>query len=394
MEWKEGSMADVAVTRKGEERLQQGHLWVYRSDVVLSGKTPSPGAIVTVRNPRGQFLGQAFYSTTSQISLRLITTQEVPIDQDFWRQRLMQAIALRQQVVTAAQAYRLVHGEGDLIPALVIDRYQDYLVIQRLCQGTDALTATWIQLLQELLSPRGIIARDDVRVRQLEGLPLETKLLYGEAPQNLVINQQGTQLAVDLMEGQKTGLFLDQRENYQVITRYATGEALDCFTCTGGFALHLARQASRVIAWDVSASSLQQARQNAQLNQLNNIEFCEGNVFDQLKLYDEQQQRFDTIVLDPPAFAKNRAAMANAVRGYKEINLRALKILRPGGVLITCTCSYNVSETLFQEILVAAAADARRAVQLLEKRTQSRDHPILLAVPESYYLKCFILRVL
>jgi 23S rRNA (cytosine1962-C5)-methyltransferase len=387
-------MADVAVTRKGEERLQQGHLWVYRSDIILRGGVPAAGAIVSVRNPRGQYLGKAFYSTTSQISLRLITHQDVPIDREFWRQRLIQSANLRQRLVKNAEAYRLVHGEGDLIPALVIDRYQDYFVLQRLCQGTDALTDTWVSLLLELFTPRGIIARDDVRVRDLEGLPLETKVLFGEAPTELIVTQHATKLMVDLVAGQKTGLFLDQRENHQVIEGYTTGEALDCFTCTGGFALHLARQATQVIAWDVSASSLQKARQNAQLNDLHNIEFCEGNVFDQLKQYDEQQKRFDTIVLDPPAFAKSRSAMENAVRGYKEINLRALKILRTGGVLITCTCSYNVSEELFQEILLAAAADARRPVQILEKRMQSRDHPILLAVPESYYLKCFILRVL
>ncbi len=386
-------MAEVAVTRKGQQRLEEGHPWIYRSDIVIKGKEPAPGSIVSVLSPKRQLLGQAFYSSKSQISLRLLTSTSEKINHEFWRSRLQMALELRKQVVSQAEAYRLIHGDGDLIPSLVIDRYQDYFVIQTLSQATDLLRQTWVELLEEMFQPKAIIERNDVKVRNLEGLPEQTGLLLGALPEQLVVTQNGIRFNIDLLTGQKTGLFLDQRENHLVAQSYAYGRALDCFTFNGGFALNMAKTAKSVLAVDISEPAINQAKHNAALNQFSNITFQTANIFDLLKTFDEQQEQFDTIVLDPPAFAKNRNAVEAAIRGYKEINLRALKLLKPGGILISCTCSYNISEEMFLGILQSAANDTNRRLQLLEKRTQSRDHPILLSVPETYYLKCSVLRV-
>ncbi|MEW6735077.1 MAG: class I SAM-dependent rRNA methyltransferase [Acidobacteriota bacterium] len=390
----EKSIAEVSITRKGLERLVQGHLWIYRADLITSKIAPLPGSIVRVRGPQGQLLGKAFYSSQSQIALRLITTTDEPINRQFWHSRLVAAHQLRERVVEGAQAYRLIHGEGDLIPSLIIDRYGECFVLQMLSQATDALRTTWLELLKEMFQPRTLIERDDVRVRTLEGLPEQTAILAGQPPPKLIIDQHGVGFTVDLLGGQKTGLFLDQRENHRSARHYAHGRALDCFTFTGAFALHMAENAESVLGLDISAAAIEQAEQNATLNGLNNVHFEVANVFDRLRDFDLAKEQFDTVVLDPPAFAKNRAAIPAAIRGYKEINLRAMKLLSPGGILITCTCSFNVSEEMFLEILQAAAADAGRCLQLLEKRTQGRDHPMLLALPETYYLKCMILRVL
>lgn len=387
-------MAEVAITRKGQQRLEEGHLWIYKSDIVIKGKEPAPGSIVKVLSPKNQALGQAFYSSKSQISLRMLTRGEQKIDRNFWASRFQLAAELRKQVVNEAEAYRLIHGEADLIPSLVIDRYQNYFVIQTLSQGTDSLRQTWIDLLKDLFKAEIIVERNDVKVRQLEGLAEQSGMLLGNLPEELIITQNSIKFNVDLLKGQKTGLFLDQRENHATTARYAKGRALDCFTFNGGFALNMAKLAESVLGVDISDTAIAQAKHNAQLNQLKNVEFQVANIFDLLKTLDEQKQQFDTIVLDPPAFAKNRSAVDAATRGYKEINLRAMKLVKPGGILISCTCSYNISEELFLGILQSAAADTGRNLQLLEKRTQSRDHPVLLAVPETYYLKCMILRVI
>jgi 23S rRNA (cytosine1962-C5)-methyltransferase len=299
----------------------------------------------------------------------------------------------------------LVHAEGDCLPGLIIDHYGDSFVIQTLTRGMDALKEMWVELLIEEFQPRLIVERNDAKVRQLEGLPLTNGILYqagqpsasGEvagSPAEFQITEQGIKFWVDLLGGQKTGAFLDQRENRAASVRYGRGRALDCFSFHGSFALHLSRVCERVMALEISAAATRRAQRNAALNEIENIEFIEANVFDRLRDYDEQDVRFDTIVLDPPAFAKNRGAVEAALRGYKEINLRALRLLEPGGVLTTCSCSYHVSEPMFLQVLADAARDAGRAVQLIEKRTQGRDHPILLTVPETYYLKCIILRVM
>ncbi len=387
-------MAEVAITRKGQQRLEEGHLWIYRSDLIIKGKEPAPGSIVKVVSAKNQFLGQAFYSSKSQIGLRILTREDHKIDRNFWASRFELAAQLRKQVVDQVDAYRLLHGEADLIPSLVVDRYQNCFVIQTLSQATDALRETWISLLKDLFKAETIVERNDVKVRQLEGLAEKSGVITGNLPEELIITQNGIKFSADLLKGQKTGLFLDQRENYATAMRYAKGKALDCFTFNGGFALNMAKSAESVLGVDISDTAITQAKRNADLNQLKNVDFQVANIFDLLKTLDEQKQQFDTIVLDPPAFAKNRGAVEAATRGYKEINLRAMKLLKPGGILISCTCSYNISEELFLGILHSAAVDTGRNLQLLEKRTQSRDHPILLAVPETYYLKCMVLRVI
>jgi 23S rRNA (cytosine1962-C5)-methyltransferase len=280
-----------------------------------------------------------------------------------------------------------------LIPSLIIDRYNDVFVMQNLSQGTEAVKSLLVELLVEEFAPRAVIERNDVKVRSLEGLELASGLLYGSAPDELEILQQGIRFLVAPLAGQKTGSFLDQRENRLAARELAHGRALDCFTFNGAFALHLAGVCETVTGIDISSDAIAIAQRNAELNQISNVEFREANVFDALRELEQAGERFDTIVLDPPAFAKNRASVKPAARGYKEINLRALKLLNPGGVLVTCTCSYHMSEEMFLDLLAEAANDARRRVQIVEKRTQSSDHPILLGMPETYYLKCVLLRV-
>jgi len=323
----------------------------------------------------------------------MISFEDVEIDRDFWRARLASAEALRDRVVQDTTAFRLVYGESDLLPSLIIDRYNDCFVIQTLSQGMDALKRIWTELLAERYSPRAIIERNEARVRDLEGLPRTTGVLLGSDPGEIIIEENSIRFAVNLVEGQKTGAFLDQRENRVAASRYARGRALDCFTYHGAFALHLAKGAEEVVAVDVSSTAIETATRNAELNGARNIEFREGNVFDLLREMEQAGERFDVINLDPPAFAKNRAAVEAAARGYKEINLRAMKLLAPGGTLITSTCSYHMSEDEFLNVLAEAAADARRSAQILERRMQARDHPVLVSMPETHYLKCIILRV-
>jgi 23S rRNA (cytosine1962-C5)-methyltransferase len=386
-------MEPVAVVgKRGAERLRGGHLWIYRSDVI-SVPEEAGGEVVRITDERGRFLGRALYSDRSEISLRLLTVRDEPVDREWWRNRLKAAFARRTGIVPGANAFRLIYAEGDLLPSLIVDRYDDVLVLQTLSQGTEKLKPMFVELLDEELSPRAIIERNDVKVRNLEGLDLMTGVLYGEPPSRLEIEQHGVRFVIEPLGGQKTGSFLDQRENRLAAREIAFGRALDCFTFNGAFALHLARRCEHVLGLDISADAIEAARANATLNKATNVEFQEANVFDALRELEAAGQMFDTIVLDPPAFAKNRGSVNAAARGYKEINLRAIKLLNPGGILITCTCSYHMSERMFLDVVSEAAVDARRRLQLVEKRTQSSDHPILLNVPETYYLKCLITRV-
>lgn len=382
----------VTITKRGVKRVHARHCWIYRSDLTDASKA-QPGEVVRVTDPRGRTLGSALYSSRSQIALRMVSFEDVEIDRDFWLARLASAEALRDRVVQDTTAFRLVYGESDLLPSLIIDRYNDCFVIQTLSQGMDALKQTWIELLVERFSPRAIIERNEARVRDLEGLPRSTGVLYGSDPGEIIIEESSIRFAVNLVEGQKTGAFLDQRENRFAASRYARGRALDCFTYHGAFALHLARAAEEVIGVDVSSAAIGHARRNAELNGATNIEFREGNVFDLLREMEQAGERFDVINLDPPAFAKNRAAVEAAARGYKEINLRAMKLLALGGMLITSTCSYHMSEDAFLNVLAEAAADAGRCAQIIERRMQARDHPVLVSMPETHYLKCMILRI-
>jgi 23S rRNA (cytosine1962-C5)-methyltransferase len=382
----------VTISARGEERLRSGHPWIYRSDVKTAAA--SAGDRVVVRSARGgKPLGAAFYSDRSQIALRLLTRGETPADDALIRKRIEDAVAFRRSLAIDATAYRLIHGEADLLPSIVVDRYGDYLVVQTLSQGADRVLPLVTATLQELLQPKGMVARNDPRTRSLEGLEQKVEVIAGDVPETIEVVENGIRYGVDVRRGQKTGLFLDQRENRGAATQYAHGRLLDCFTYNGGFALALAPKCSETIAFDVSEEAIGRVRKNAEANGLS-IDARVGNVFDELRGLDRLGERFDTIVLDPPAFAKNKAAVANARAGYKEINLRALKLLNPGGILVTCSCSYNVSEAMFAEIVYEAAVDAMANVTVVEKRMQGRDHPVLLGVPETYYLKCFLLRKL
>ncbi len=386
-------MNEVTVTKRGADRIRGGHLWIYRSDV-LDAKEAKGGSVVIVRDQNRNFIGQAFYSDSSQIALRFLTLTDEPIDREWWRRRIRDAARRRAGIDPATNAYRLVYSEGDLLPSLIIDRYDGVFVLQTLSQGTESIKPLMVELLTEEFAPRAIIERNDVRVRQHEGLEMTAGTLYGEAPEEFEILQDGIRFNVAPLSGQKTGSFLDQRENRIAARAVAHGRALDCFTFSGAFALHFADACDSVLGIDISAEAIKAAGRNAELNNAANVEFREANVFDALREMEAAGERFDTIVLDPPAFAKNRASVKPAARGYKEINLRAIKLLNPGGVLITCTCSYHMSEQMFLQIIAAAANDAHRRLQLVEKRTQASDHPILLGVPETYYLKCVIARVM
>ncbi|HWR52293.1 MAG TPA: class I SAM-dependent rRNA methyltransferase [Bryobacteraceae bacterium] len=384
----------VRISRKGADRILSGHPWIFSSDVIDRGKA-TPGAAVAVVDHRGKPLGTAHFSSASQICLRFLSHSVEPAGREFFRRRIEAAETHRKRVVKESDAYRLVHGEGDLLPALIIDRYADTFVIQTLDQGMDRAKADIAAVLQESFSPRAIIERNDAAVRKREDLPLVSGVLAGQDPGAVPIQMNGLRLQADLLHGQKTGVYLDQRENYLAARNHARGRALDCFTSTGGFALHIARCCERVEGIDSSAVALETAAQNASENSIANVEWREANVFDFLTgLRLASARRFSTIVLDPPAFAKSRSAIEDAARGYKELNLRAMQLLEPGGVLITCSCSHHFSEPMFADTVAAAAVDTGRTVRVLERRTQAQDHPILLTVPETMYLKCFILQVL
>jgi 23S rRNA (cytosine1962-C5)-methyltransferase len=379
----------VVLSARGEQRLRSGHPWIYRADV--ADVQAGGGDRVVVRSPRGRTLGHALYSDRSQIAVRMLAYGERPADDELVKSRIEAALAFRRALNIDATACRLIHGEADLLPSLIVDRYGEYLVVQALSQGTDRLLPQILSILNDRLQPRGILARNDPRARLLEGLEQRVDVVSGEVPASVTVRELGIEYEVDLRHGQKTGLFLDQRENREAAARYAGGRLLDCFTYHGGFALKLAAACTETIAFDISEEAMARVRANAARNGLT-IDARVGNVFDELRGLERLRERFDTIVLDPPAFAKTKAAVPKAAAGYKEINLRALKLLNPGGTLVTCSCSYNVSEAAFAEIVYDAAVDAQAHVTVVEKRMQGRDHPVLLGVPETYYLKCFILR--
>ena len=386
--------ATVRISPRGEDRIRSGHPWIYRSDVRGVDADTSAGAVVRVVGAKDRLLGHALFSDRSQIVLRMVSKGETAVDAAFWHARLTAALAFRASLGADATACRLVHGEADLLPSLIVDRYGDVLVLQALSQGMDRLAPTLVPMLVELTGARGVLARNDPKVRLLEGLEQKVEVLYGEVPATVAVREGPVAYDVDPWHGQKTGLFLDQRENRIAAAQYARGRVLDCFSYNGGFALRLASVADEVEALDSSADAVQRITQNAAANGLSNVRAREANVFDELRRLERENARFDTIVLDPPAFAKNKASVLKALAGYKEINLRALHLLRPGGYLVTCSCSYNVDEAMFGQVLYEASVDSHTPVTVVEKRMQARDHPVLLGVPETYYLKCFILRKL
>jgi 23S rRNA (cytosine1962-C5)-methyltransferase len=382
-------LTTIRVNRKAADRAASGHPWIFSSDVVDLGGA-QPGDAVRVVDPSGRLVGTAHYSSTSEITLRLLSETGEPIDRSFFLRRLSNAVRHRERVVHDSDACRLVFSEADLLPGLIVDRYGAYLVIQTLNQGMDRARDTIAHCLQELLAPAGIVARNDAPVRKHESLPLEVVKLAGEVPDRVAIAMNGLRLEADLLHGQKTGVYLDQRENYIAARAHARGRVLDCFTSTGGFALHVAGVAESVEAVDSSQPALDLAEANARTNGIANIQFRRADVFEFLARLD---RRYSMIILDPPAFAKSRKMVADAARGYKEINLRALRLLDPGGILVTCSCSHHMSEAELLGIIAEAALDANKTVRVLERRAQAADHPILLTVPETLYLKCLILEV-
>jgi 23S rRNA (cytosine1962-C5)-methyltransferase len=395
-----GPTRKVIVNERAAKRLRDGHMWVYASDV-LNDAGAKPGAMVHVIGPKDKILGSAIYSSSSQIKLRMLGRDALRSEEELLqlvRQRLAEAVDYRAKVVHNSDACRLVFSEADRLPGLIVDRYNDVFTLQVLTQAWDApeRKQTIINGLKEFAGAVNIVERADARIRELEQLPeMESGLVAGEKS-STDFTMNGVKFHYDAMGGQKTGAFLDQRENYDAAAQYATGEGLDVCTYQGGFALHLARVCDKVTAVDISRDVLEVAEQNEKLNAANNkteIKWIEGNAFDLMRDYASAGRQYDIIVLDPPAFAKSKKHLESAVRGYKELNLRALKMLRPGGVLVTCSCSYAVSEQDFFDVLNEAAQDAHRSVRVLEKRTQAKDHPILLGVPETYYLKCFVLYV-
>ena len=378
----------AVITAKGAERWRQGHPWIYKADVASAPREPG---IVRVTDRRGRFQGQALCSPASQIRLRLLSRHDVTIDRQWWIAAIRAAASRRAGI--EATAYRVVHGEGDGLPSLIVDRYGAYLVVQLLSAGLEAARTDVLAALHEVLAPEGILLRHDASVRRHEGLPLEVVAAYGAVPDNVEVTEYDVRYFAALQTGQKTGSFLDQRENRRLIGAAARdgGRALDLFTYHGSFALHLARRAAQVMAVDQSGEALARGRRNAALNGLTNITWREANAFDLLRDFEAREERFDTVVLDPPAFAKNKASVSRALAGYKEINLRAMRLLTPGGLLLTCSCSYHVHRPEFLAMLADAARDSGRRLELRALMGAAADHPELLNVPETAYLKAALL---
>jgi 23S rRNA (cytosine1962-C5)-methyltransferase len=386
-------MHNATVSTKGARRWAAGHPWIFRSDLITPPETEAGTA--RVLDQRGKPIGVALWSPRSEISLRLLDPDpDATIDDVWWRRAIARAIARRGALSGVANAYRLVHGEGDLIPSLIVDRYDRWLVVQLMSAGLERYRGEIVRALVELVAPDGILARNDVPLRRKEGLDTDVELLHGHVPDEIEVDEHGVRYLAAPWRGQKTGAFLDQRENRTLAGSVARGRALDCFSYHGSFALHLARRADHVVAVDASAHALTRAEENFRRNALSNGEFVEANAFEFLKAKERERARYDTIVLDPPAFAKTRAALPGAIRGYKEINLRAMRILAPGGMLFTASCSYHLTKPLFLEMLEEAAADSGRRVALRELRGQPLDHPEVLTIPETGYVKGALLEAL
>ncbi|MDD4878831.1 MAG: class I SAM-dependent rRNA methyltransferase [Candidatus Omnitrophica bacterium] len=386
------SNPSLKVTRKGAAWFRTGHPWIYKDDLERGDPSLS-GTIVSLLDNNGNFLAKAFYNERSKIALRMITYDDVPVDAGFWRSRLSGCIEYRKKTVKDADAYRIVHSEADGLPSLIVDKYGEHLSIQTLSLGMDTIKDTIVEALKDLLKPASVVARNDSAMRKFEGLEEKKEVLYGTPPEKAEVGEGNIKYLVDIMNGQKTGAYLDQRENHIASERYSRGKALDCFSYQGLFSLHMALSADEVTAVDSSGPALEALKQNAELNGLAKIRTVEGKVSETLKSFQKEERQFDFIVLDPPAFAKSKKDIQSAARGYIDINFRAMKLLKRGGHLMTCSCSYNLSEGQFMEILEESLFESRRRARLVEKRIQPADHPILLNFPESNYLKCFVLEI-
>jgi 23S rRNA (cytosine1962-C5)-methyltransferase len=383
----------ATVSARGADRWAAGHPWIYRSDLIDPPDTPAGAIIVTDRARRP--LGVALYSPASEIALRLLDRDpSAPLDHAWWRNRIAHALARRTPLLASTNAYRVAHAEADALPSLIVDRYDRWLVVQLLSAGLERFRTPLIDALRDLLEPEGILARNDTAVRTREALPRATEILFGEVPRQIEVTEHGVRYLAAPWDGQKTGAFLDQRENRVLAGSVARGRALDCFAYHGSFALHLARNATHVTALDSSAPALARARENAARNGFTNIETVQTDAFEFLRDQESAGAHYDTIVLDPPAFAKTRHSIEGALRGYKEINLRAMRLLSPGGMLFTASCSFHVSASLFRDMLRDAAADSGRRIALREFRGQPLDHPEVLTIPESGYIKGALLEAL
>jgi len=391
-------MATVHLLPGRHRRIRDGHPWVYRTEIAKITGEFTPGDIVDVVDARGAFVARGYINPQSMLTVRVMTLDpRETVDGDLIRRRIERAWRSRQRLLPDTGSCRVVFGEADFLPGLIVDKFEDVLVIQILALGMERWRETIVAALEEIFRPRGIYERGDERVRELEGLPQQKGFVRGEFPTRFTITENGLQMIVDVASGQKTGHYLDQRLNRAAIRPYARdARVLDAFCNTGGFALNAAAAGAReVVAVDSSAEALAILRENAALNGLQDrIRTEEANAFDFLRAQDRAGERYDLIVLDPPAFAKNRAALAGAIRGYKEINLRALRMLREGGILVTCSCSYHMTPDLFAEVIADAARDARRRLRLIEARAQPPDHPMVVGYPESHYLKCYLYEVL
>ena len=389
-------MAKAVLRKTRESRVRSGHPWVFASDIERIEGSFEPGDVVDVVSSHNTYLGRAFYNPKSQISLRMLTTHDEPVDEAFFRRRVQEAWDYRNQFCDPASC-RLIFSESDFLPGLIVDKFGDYLVVQSLCLGIEKWKQSIVRDLAEIVHPKGVWERSDVPVRRLEGLEQTTGLLYGEVPDSIDMVENGLRFVVDVKNGQKTGFFLDQKENRAAIAPLCKGaRVLDCFCHNGSFSLHAAKYGARsVLGVDISEEALEVARQNAENNGLSDVVTFEAhNCFDHLRELTDAREQFDVVILDPPAFTKTRAAVESALRGYKEINLRGMKLVRKGGFLVTCSCSQHVSPEQFRDMINQAARDSKTKLRLVENRTQGHDHPILPASPETQYLKCMILQVL
>ncbi|MDF3003481.1 MAG: class SAM-dependent rRNA methyltransferase [Bacillota bacterium] len=388
-------MAKAILVKNKELRVDYGHPWIFRSDIETVSGQVSPGDVVEVYSNKNRFLGKGYYNPASQITIRMLTRQDEEINQEFLRKRIIAAWEYRQRIADP-NSCRVIFAESDFLPALIVDKFADILVVQTLALGIDRYKNEIIEILNDVIKPRGIYERNDVPIRELEGLSQQKGFLSDPFDTKVLMSENGVKFLVDVENGQKTGFFLDQKENRAALEPLVKdGRVLDCFSHTGSFALHAGHYgAKEVIGVDISAHAVECAQHNASLNQLEGVvRFEEANVFDLLRSYSDQKEKFDTVILDPPAFTKTKSAVEGAVRGYKEINLRAMKIIREGGFLVTCSCSQHVDNGLFINIVYEAAHDARKTLRLLEFRSQAKDHPILLASGETQYIKCAILQV-
>ena len=390
-------MQIIKLKKNEEKRILNGHPWVFSNEIENFSSQIEPGTIVDIEDYKGRFIGRGYFNPRSLISVRLFTTKRENIDEAFFKKRIADAYEYRKNIFPSETSYRMVYSEGDFLPGLIIDKYENIMVIQSLTAGIEKQLNDICNILIEEFKPEAIIAKNDTAIRELEGLKLETKILYGKTPEITAIERNGLKFEVDVISGQKTGFFFDQCENYLRLADIVKGkDVLDCFCYIGGWSLHAARYGAKSVnGIDSSEKAISTAKENASLNGLaDKCNFEIADVFEKLRGLNKEGKKFDVVILDPPAFAKSRAKIASAIKGYKEINLQAMQLLRPRGYLITCSCSHHLSQEMFFDLLNVAALDAKRAARLVELRTQARDHPMLLAVKETAYLKCAILQML